>query len=358
MSRPAFYKSRWFQILVGVIVTLGCFGLAFYSMTRGGESLGTVFSKIGSAFKQADYRTLPFMWVILGAFYWIKAVRWRLLLKPVGDYEPTRDLLPPIMAGFAFNNVFPLRFGEFVRVFVFARKHNVAMSTVLASVVVERILDAITILCLLALGIAQLDFVADAIQQQLKIASVIVGVAVLCGIVYMIWTQPFIRLAGWLLRRTPFVPERFEGKILGILEAGNVGLASLRKPRLIGGIVATSIAQWALNALWIQCSLTAFSIREPWPVSLVLMGVVAFGVAAPSVPGFFGVIQLCFLLVLQFFGYDQERIFAASIYFHMAQYIPVTLIGLACFMKMGIGFGAMRRKIDPAEGVAASEPSN
>jgi glycosyltransferase 2 family protein len=358
MSRPAFYKSRWFAILVGVVVMLGCFGLAFWSMMSGGESLGTVFRNIGAAFQQADYRTLFFMAPILALFYYLKAVRWRLLLKPLGDYDSVRDLLPPIMVGFAINNVAPLRLGELARVVVFARKHKVAMSTVLASLLVERILDALTILGLLALGISQLDFVDYSIEQQLRVASVIVGAAVVCGIVYLIWTQPFIRLAAWVLRKAPFVPQRFEAKFLGILEAGNVGLASLRKPNLIGGIVATSLAQWVLNALWIYCALTAFAIREPWPVSLVLMGVVAFGVAAPSVPGFFGVIQFCFLLVLQFFGYDHERIFAASIYFHMAQYIPVTLIGLVCFAKMGIGWGEMWRKVETVVPEGAVEPSN
>jgi uncharacterized protein (TIRG00374 family) len=235
------------------------------------------------------------------------------------------------------------------------------MSTVLASVVVERILDALTILCLLALGISQLDFVDYSIEQKLHVASVIVGAAVVCGIVYLVWTQPFIRLAAWVLRKLPFIPERFEAKFLGILEAGNVGLASLRKPQLIGGIVVTSFAQWILNAMWIYCALTAFGIREPWPVSLVLMGAVAFFVAAPSVPGFFGVINMAFLVVLRIFPYSPERIFAASIYFHMAQYIPVTLIGLICFAKMGIGLGDMLRKVEPEVAEAATgavEPSN
>jgi len=357
MSRPAFHKSRWFQILVGVAITLGCFAFAFHSMTAG-SSWREVLRKIGAAFTDADYRTLPFMWVILGVFYWLKAVRWRLLLKPVGEFDSVRELLPPIMAGFAINNVVPLRAGEVARVFVFARRQQVAMSTVLATVVVERILDALTILCLLALGIAQLEFVDEAIRQKLQVASVIVGAAVLCGIVYLIWTQPFIRLAGWCLRRVPFVSERFASKLLGMLEAGNVGLASLRRPRLLGGIVATSFAQWLLNALYIYCALMAFAIREPWPVSLVLMGVIAFGVAAPSVPGFFGVVQICFLLVLRFFGYEQERVFAASIYFQMVQYIPVTLIGLACFWKYGISFGQMRDKLQPAGLATPPEPSN
>src|SRR5690606_34076248 len=109
---------------------------------------------------------------------------------------------------------------------------------------------------------------------------------------------------------------------------GSVGLAALKRGRLLGGILATSLAQWLLNALYIICALRAFHIPLDWNGALVLMGVVAFGVAVPSVPGYFGVMQFWFLLVLRdtMFIAAEERIFAASIYYQLSQFVPVTLI--------------------------------
>ncbi|HET6422147.1 MAG TPA: hypothetical protein VFG20_00605, partial [Planctomycetaceae bacterium] len=55
-----------------------------------------------------------------------------------------------------------------------------------------------------------------------------------------------------------------------------------------------------------------------------------------SSPGYFGVIQLCFMTVLKLFVDNQPAVFAASVYYHLAQYIPVTLIGLAYFIRSGM----------------------
>ena len=46
-------------------------------------------------------------------------------------------------------------------------------------------------------------------------------------------------------------------------------------------------------------------------------------------------IQFCFLLVLSLFVKDKEAVFAASIYYHMAQWIPVTAIGMLYFLGQG-----------------------
>lgn len=350
--RSRLRASQWMPMLVGLLVTVGCLAWAFHSMTKD-ESPQIVLLKIKGAFKRADYLTLPFLWVILAVFYWLKAYRWKLLLAPVRPFEPGRELLPPIMVGFAFNNVLPLRLGELARVVVFATKHTLAMSTVLASVALERILDALTILGLLALGIWNLEQVSPDIRGRMLSGSVAVGAAAAAIVVYLIWTRPFIFVAAWCLRRMPVIGARFEQKFIAILEAGAVGLAALKSGRLLAGIAATSVAQWVLNTLYFIVCLRAFQIDVPWPGVLVLMGVVAFGVAVPSVPGYFGVMQLLFMLVLQLFGAHKEQVFAASIYYQMSQFIPVTLTGLLCFAGMGIKMKDIRRENSPPE-----EPSN
>ncbi len=69
----------------------------------------------------------------------------------------------------------------------------------------------------------------------------------------------------------------------------------------------------------------------------------------PSSPGYFGVIQLCFLTVLKLFVPQEEAgVFAASVYYHLAQYIPVTIVGLI-FLGM-TGF-----RMSDMQSVAAAE---
>lgn len=334
-TRPPLHKSRAVQLTVGLVVTLACLAYAFYKMTAG-EDPRAVFRRIGAAFAAADYRTLPLFWLVLALFYWIKAWRWRWMLAPLGDFRPTRDLLPPIMSGFAFNNLLPARLGELVRVFVFSRAHNVPKTPVLASVALERILDAVTILALLGVGLLIVPDMPDDIRRTATVGAAVAGAGVVCVLIYLIWTRHFVRIAEYLMNAVPILPEGLRRKIIGILDAGTLGLAALKTGRLLAFILLTSFAQWALNAVLVYLALAAFSIDLPWGVSLVLLAVIAFGVAAPSAPGYFGIIQLCFLIVLEPFIDDRERIFAASIYFHVAQYVPVTLVGLIYFNRMGL----------------------
>ncbi|HTN02399.1 MAG TPA: lysylphosphatidylglycerol synthase domain-containing protein, partial [Planctomycetaceae bacterium] len=153
---------------------------------------------------------------------------------------------------------------------------------------------------------------------------------------FVLWTRPFVRLFEAAMEWIPFLPAGLKKKIAGMLESGAEGLASLKDVRLLAGILATSQAQWLLNGLTVHLALWSFGIHVDPLVSCIVLGVTAFGVTVPSSPGYFGVIQLCFMAVLKFFTKDETAVFAASIYYHMIQYIPVTLIGLWYFNTTGL----------------------
>jgi len=338
--RKPFYKTRWFNLTLGIGVTVACFWWAFEQMLKGENGRKTpteVFAQIGAAFREADYRSLPAMWLCLALFYWLKAVRWKLLLDPLGKFRPLKDLLPSTLVGFAFNNVLPAHLGEFVRVFVFSRKTGLPKTAVLTSIVLERIFDVIAILAFLMLGL----FCVNAVQidpnvvMYAKIFGAAVAVALLGAAVYLIWTKPMVAFVEGCMDRIPLVPAGLKDKVAEILETGAAGLGSLRSGRLLGGILATSILQWFLNGVIIHLSLWAFGMQLSPFVSGLVMGVTAIGVTIPSSPGYFGVIQFCFLAVLSLFGQNREVVFAASIYYHMVQWIPVTLIGMVFFLKAG-----------------------
>jgi uncharacterized protein (TIRG00374 family) len=359
-DKPPLHKSKSFQLAVGIAISVLCLAWAFWKMTADDDPRA-VLQKIGSAFAQADYRTLPLIWGILFVFYWLKAWRWRMLLSPLGRYRPLADLLPSILIGFAFNNLLPFRLGEFVRPLVFSRRQRLPMVAVLASVALERVLDLIALLVLLVAGLFMMPRVSDDVRRGAVIMAVLSAGGVIVVASYLAWTRPFVRIAGWCLRAVRVVPDGLQHKITSLLEAGAVGLSAVRNGRLLPGLLFTSFAQWALNALIIGLSLHAFAIDVPWFVSPILAGVVAFAVAVPSAPGFFGIVQVCFLAVLELFTVDRERVFAASIYFHLLQYIPVTLSGFAYFSLQGLKVADVRREAEQEQtdpGAVTVEPAS
>jgi len=351
VSQPRrFYQQAWFQLTFGVLVTLGCLAWAFFSMAKE-EDPATVLRKIGDAFRQADYRTLPVMLGLVLIFYWLKSWRWAQLLKPVGSYS-TRQAFPPVMIGFAFNNLLPAHLGEFVRVFVFSRRYQQNFAAVLSTVVLERIFDILAILTYFFAGLAFTRGLPDDVQAMAWTFAAVVAAALAGAAVYLVWTKPFVTLVEKLLLRFPLLPSGLRNKICHLLEEGAVGLASLKSPAQVWHIAWSSFAQWACNGLMMHVALWSFGIHVSPLVSCLLLGVVAIGVTIPASPGYFGVVQAMFLLVInqRTVGIDdQPGVFAASIYFHMSGYIPVTLLGLWFFNRTGLSVAQVQHEAEAEE---------
>lgn len=339
------HRHRWVHLVVGLAVSVGCLVWATWDLIQDDDAL----SRVGDAFSRANYRSLAPMWVVLTLFYLLKAWRWRLLLRPVGDYDLWRELLPPTMIGFAFNNLLPAHLGDFVRVYVFARKAQVSATAVLSTVVLERVFDIAAILLLMGVGLVFVPGLDPTVHRAAwTFAGGAAGV-VIAAVVYMIWTKPFVRVVESAISRLPFLPNRFRSKITTMLEAGASGLSALKSPLLLGGIFTSSLGQWLLNGVLIYLSLWSFGVVVSPLVACIVLGVVALGVAVPSSPGYFGVIQFCFMAVLKLFGTDEADVFAASVYYHLSQYIPVTLVGLYYFNTTGLSFSEVEAAAEGSE---------
>lgn len=358
-TKKPWYRSKWFNLTLGLCVTLLSLWWAFRKMQEDDNAPGgmkpaaQVFEEIAVAFQQADFRSLPVIWLGIAIFYVVKAWRWKMLLEPMGHFRINRDLLPSVMIGFAFNNVLPAHLGEFVRMFVFAKEHNVPRTGVLSSIALERIFDIIAILSFLVLGLvlAGNRNIDSSVMTGIWVFTAAVCVGLAGAAAYMIWTDAVVAIAEFIIERIPFLPESLAHKIEGILEAGAAGLASLRSVRLLVGILLTSFLQWAVNGGIILLSLWAFGIQAPPMVSAIVLGVVAIGVTVPSSPGYFGVIQFCFVLVLEPFveQAQMQAVFAASIYYHMAQWIPVTAIGMLYFLRAGFKLSDIQEQAEHSE---------
>ena len=79
----------------------------------------------------------------------VRAERWQYLLGPLG---PTRFgmVFRTTVIGFAASAVLPARAGEVIRPYLLARREGLSATAAFATIVVERILDLVAVLLLLA----------------------------------------------------------------------------------------------------------------------------------------------------------------------------------------------------------------
>lgn len=120
----------------------------------------------------------------------VRAWRWRYLMKPVGDYT-SRSLFGPMMAGFAINSLLPARAGEFARAYIAGKKEKVPFTSVFATVVVERIFDMFTLLLLLAVVFATVQFdpsvrYSYSTKSDVRVEQLVMGVNVAAAVLVLL----------------------------------------------------------------------------------------------------------------------------------------------------------------------------
>lgn len=333
------------KLTIGVIITVACLAAAVW---------GIDVEQIKASFRDANFWTLPILLLLLFVFFWLKALRWGMLLEPI-KLLSAKQVTPAMMIGFMGNNILPAHLGEFLRVYVLSKQFQIPKTTVLSTVVLERLFDVVAILCFLGGSV----YFAPNLPDDYRTGSIVLAMMTLLAVfflaAYLIWTDTVIGLFGKIFSYLRFLPEKLTHLVLEMMRSGAHGMASMKSKRLTFGIIWTSFAQWTLNGLSILVALWSFDIQVTPLAAFVVLGVTAFGVTVPSTPGFFGVVQLCFWISLQAFGVSKADAFAASVYYQLSQYIPVTLIGLYFSNREGLKLSEAEKEaekeLDELEGI-------
>ena len=275
----------------------------------------------------------------------LRLIRWRLLLRDEQG-RPYRviPLWHAIALGFTANNLLPLRAGELIRAYTAARLAPARFSTVLSSVAVERIFDALAVVALLTLALLSPDLppnltVGGQSVAHLARAGAIAGVA---GLLMATLVVAAPLTAERLVRRLlPF--PRIASRIVSVLEGVRQGLVVLRTPARLAGVVVWSLVLWLVNALGYYVAFAAFDIPVSYLGALLLQGLLILGISVPSTPGFFGPFEAVIVAVLALYGVPKDVAFSYAIAFHITSFIPITLLGLWSLARNPGAFSPRRR---------------
>src|SRR5215470_4653784 len=99
--------------------------------------------------------------------YLVQAVRWQLLLGPVGKIN-LLEAMQAIYAGLFTNEVLPMRPGEFVRSYIASRWMGASFVTILPSIILERLFDGVWI----AMGVGLAAIFAPLPENLIKAGEI------------------------------------------------------------------------------------------------------------------------------------------------------------------------------------------
>lgn len=297
------------------------------------------FHELGNALQSAEYiYLLPASFLSILSL-WIRAYRWHYLLEHIRPIKMS-SLFSATMIGFMANNLFPARFGEFVRAWAIGEKEGIRKSASFATIVLERILDGITVLLFLAIIVIFWRFPFPNWLKNAAYGSLgIYFFALLFLIVLKGQTERSIKLAQSVSRP---LPDKVKSRFLRIMESFIEGLGILHSMKNIMIASFLSLFVWISPALSIYVLLISSNIHLPIFCAFLLMVILCLGVMIPSAPGYIGTVQFLSVAGLGLFGIPKSDALSYSFLFHAVQFIPVTAIGLLYLFVEGFSFSQMR----------------
>jgi glycosyltransferase 2 family protein len=110
-------------------------------------------SQIRAALKTARYYLVIPVFVILLLSHFVRASRWKLLIDSLG-YDPSRiNTMFAVMIGYLANQAVP-RLGEVLKCTVLARYEKVPADKLIGTIILERMIDALTLLIIFGITLA------------------------------------------------------------------------------------------------------------------------------------------------------------------------------------------------------------
>ncbi|HJZ71726.1 MAG TPA: lysylphosphatidylglycerol synthase transmembrane domain-containing protein [Vicinamibacterales bacterium] len=280
----------------------------------------------------------------------IRAYRWQYLLEPLGATS-FGNAFRATVVGFAASSVLPARAGEVIRPYFLARQesHHHAMTATgaFATIILERVLDIITVLSLFAsyVFIFGRDLRVEnpaAFAWLQRIAAF--GVAAAVGsftILALLARDPerLRKLAERLARVVPSMATRLGA----VVERFALGLGAVRRPARLFIALLWSLPLWLCIAAGIWAGAVAFDLAIPFTGTFPMIQLLAIGVAVPT-PGGVGGFHAAFrYAATALFHAPDEAAVAAAIVVHLFTQVPVLLLGLVFAAQAGLNVGSMRR---------------
>jgi uncharacterized protein (TIRG00374 family) len=302
-----------------------------------------VWSSVKSA--RMDYLVLGL--VVTSITFLIRAERWQYLLGPLGA---TRFwvVFRATVIGFAASAVLPARAGEVIRPYFLARREGLSATAAFATILVERILDLVAVLLLLAAFLAFFDpglesrdtTVFQAIRfGGLLMAPIAVGAL---AVMFFMAGHPD-RLHAWLLKAEAVLPAKIAAMIARFAKTFAEGFAVVRRPERLVAALAWSLALWVSIAAGIWAVSVAFGIDMPFTGAWLMLAPLVVGVAVPTPGGVGGFHEAYRIGATAFFGADNNSAVGAAIVLHAISIGPVTIAGLIFTLQDGLKLGGMAR---------------
>jgi uncharacterized protein (TIRG00374 family) len=315
--------------LLSLVLTAAFLYIAFY-----GVDLDEVFRIVSEA---SIFWIIIFIVTQLAAHY-VRAIRWKVILRTVKQDTNIKYLFGAIMVGYGVNCVVP-RLGEVSRAVLIGKWEGLSRSSMFGTVVLERIID------LIFLGLAVIISVllwSESLFKSfpwLEYALIILAVLVICVIILFYFSIRYRdKFYSIIIKTFSRFSEKSAHKIAYIVQMFGQGFSSLKGIRNYSIVFALSAVIMLLYALSSYSGFFSVGMQNILPVNFrmgwILMSISAIGVVIPTPGGTGSYHTLAKSTLVLLFGFGEAISLAYAFLTHIVSYFLFIFTALIIFFVL------------------------
>lgn len=295
------------------------------------ENTGTIKSAISNA---RHWLIIPVFFILFLSHY-IRALRWRLLIQPLGHSPSRMNSFFAVMIGYLVNQGVP-RLGEVIKCTILSRYEKIPVDKLIGTIILERIIDAITLLIVFGITLViQPDLYTRIIdtffnsststQEESKTSYTLVTLLII-GILIILF------LAWMKIKKKSFRDMGITLKKVGLRIAEGIGTIRHLKKR--GQFIFLTIALWGLYFSGGYLGFMAFQETQQYGVREAFTVLSAGSIGMIASPGGIGAYAYLIEKTMMLYGLSQPVAIAFGWILWLATTAVIVIGGLISFVAI------------------------
>ena len=270
-------------------------------------------------------------------FFIIRAVRWKIILANRCKFS---SLFHIFQIGYLLNNVFPFHIGEVIRAIILKEKENVEVGYGLSSIVVERIMDVITILAL-AVVIALIPTTQgsqELFSGAIRNVGIVFALAVIAIVAFAARPQLLLKFLDYIGRARRLSSTINNIKRLVLDMANGLQIMSKKRGNFAGAFALTFLS-WFINFIGVYFLFNSVGFYiSPSVIFIGFLGTTLL-LTLPSTPGYIGTYEGFWVATFFALGFTQvDEILTVGILSHVIGIAVSTCLGAVGLFALKLTF--------------------
>jgi uncharacterized protein (TIRG00374 family) len=283
---------------------------------------------------------VPAIGLLVSASF-LRSLRLGVILSPLKKVNQ-KKLYPANCVGYMAMTLIPMRIGDLFRSYLVSARGQVPFSSVLATTLVERVLDSLTLLGILFFIILNFPLPPWMIRSgYFLLAGLIVLLFLIYSMYYRAWFA--VRFSGVLVNRLPQkIRTMTEKAFRNFIE----GLKIIASPWRFVSSLFLSLLIWGASGLAVYSLFFFQNLQLPVISAFTVLVITVIGISLPTAPGFLGNIQFACIIAFSFSHLPKSDALAFSLFYQLVMVGTAICLGLVFLPFIDVSLKDMKKRLD------------